>query len=181
MAESSDESDVPDIRKLLTALAVGARSVNALPLSNKQSNKNSDFSDDEDMEDDDDDDDDEFSFQMAFPEFKSLCLETRSQLTSLLSQALVNSFDSSDGVLKGEEDLDFDDPELWENAAEACELLLERVDQYVQKVKEGRVGLEDDHLGSAVKTTGQFARSKAKNGWDRIMNGLVDMEVRNAS
>jgi hypothetical protein len=172
MAESSD---VPDIRKLLTALAVGARSVKGLPLSNKQDN-DSDSSDDEDKKDDGDD---EFSFQMAFPEFKSLCLETRSQLASLLSQALENSFDTSNGVLKGEEDLDFDDPELWESAAEACDLLLERVDKHIQNVKEGRVGLEDDHLGSAVKTTGQFARSKAKNGWDLLMNGLVDMEVRN--
>ena len=47
------------------------------------------------------------------------------------------------------------------------------------KTREQRsVGLEDDHLGSAIKTTGKFDRSNAKNGFHLLMNGLVDMEVR---
>ena len=56
---------------------------------------------------------------------------------------------------------------------------LKKKPKQIMKTREQRkVGLEDGHLGSAVKTTGKFARSKAKNGFDLLMNGLVDMEVR---
>jgi hypothetical protein len=74
----------PLLPKLLAALAVGAQSVNNLPLPGKNQNKddNVDKMDSENEKELDD----EFNYQMAFPEFNSLCLETRSDLASLLGK-----------------------------------------------------------------------------------------------
>jgi len=187
--EENGERSPPSLPGLLSALALGARSVNSLPLGKPESkNENSDDESEDDNDDDDDlDDDDEFAYQMAFPEFSSLCLDSRSKLASMLNQALqstatatanVNINTSTDADAAMVEDYEFDDPRLWESAAEACDLLLERVDVYIQNVKEGRagLGLDDEQIHEAIGRIGNVARNKAKGGFDQMMGSLVEME-----
>mmetsp|Transcript_23283 Transcript_23283/g.28607 ORF Transcript_23283/g.28607 Transcript_23283/m.28607 type:complete len:1046 (+) Transcript_23283:200-3337(+) len=163
----------PSLPKLLAALALGARSVNNLPLSGKQSNLDDEDDDDESDSDNDETADDEFSYQMAFPEFNSLCSENRSQLSSLLNRGLKVSLKNDEQI--EDDELEFDDPRLWESAAEVCEVLLERVDIYIQNVKEGRAGLDFEQV-DAVRRFGTLARNKAKGDFERLVGGIVNME-----
>lgn len=165
------ESSTPSLSKLLAALAVGVRAANNLPSSTKQE-------DDDDSQVDSDTEegrvDDEFSFQMAFPEFNSLCLEIREYLSKVLNKAL----ESSTGQLDFEggpidDNFEFDDVRLWETAAEMCDVLLERVDLYIQNAKEGTTNLE--HFQS-IRQAGSSARYNAKNKFDLLTSSLVDME-----
>ena len=181
--EESGEKSPPSLPGLLSALALGARSVNSLPLGKPEKEVNSD---DDSEEDNDEEDDDEFAYQMAFPEFSSLCLDSRSKLASMLNQALQSTAtanvtaSTSTGIDAAMvEDYEFDDPRLWESAAEACDLLLERVDVYIQNVKEGRAGLDmdDEQIHEAIGRIGNVARNKAKGGFDQMMGSLVEMEV----
>lgn len=163
--------------KLLAALAAGAKSVNNLPSTGKKQQDDDEVLDDGSENDSNgEEDDDEFGYQMAFPEFKSLCLETRSSLSQLLNQSIKSSMGQLNNVegLKNddkEQFFDFDDPRLWDNAAETCESILERVDIYIQNVKEGRAGLELEHL----HTLRQSGRNKGQGEFDRLVGSLVDM------
>jgi len=166
-------TDDPSLPKLLAALAVGVRAANNLPLSAKQ------VGDDESLDEDsenDDELDDEFNYQMAFPEFNSLCVEVRNYLSSLLNRAIVSSAGQLeyDGVVL-DDNFEFDDPRLWETAAEMCEVLLERVDLYIQNAKEGRAGLDLDQMDS-IRQLGSMARNNAKSKYDLMTSSLVDME-----
>ena len=161
----------PSLPKLLAALALGARSVNNLPVSGK----NQDDGDSEDTESENEELDDEFSYQMAFPEFNSICLEARSRLASLLKGSLITSMNQG-GDLIDEEMFEFDDPRLWESAADVCEVLLERVDLYIQNAKEDRAGLDIEHLDT-VRQFGTLVRNKGKGDFDRLVGSLVEMEV----
>jgi exosome complex exonuclease RRP6 len=165
----------PSLPKLLAALAVGARSVNNLPLSGKNQNKDDNV--DETDSENEEELDDEFNYQMAFPEFNSLCLETRSDLASLLNKALKSSTGQleQEGDVIDEDLFDFDDPRLWESAAEMCDLLLERVDRYIQNVKDGRAGLDLEQIDT-MRQIGTMARNKAKGDFDRIIGSLVEMK-----
>jgi len=163
-SESVKEAqDAPNLPKLLAALAAGARSVNALP-------KAPPPKDDDNDSESEDEADDEFAYQMAFSEFKNICLDSRSEVASLLNQSL-QSTASADNMV---DDYEFDDPVLWETAAEACDILLERVDQYIQNEKEGRIGRDGENLGEIVR---DFARNRGGSGFDQIVGSLVDMEV----
>ena len=163
---------VPSLPKLLAALALGARSCNSLPLSSTR---------DEDEEDDEsasESEDDEFAYQMAFREFNALCLQSRNDLAILLNQSLQSTATGSSKSDNMMDDYEFDDPMLWETAAEACDILLERVDQHIQNVKETRMGLDGEKLGEAISRVGNMARNKAKGGFDQLIGSLVEMEVR---
>jgi hypothetical protein len=168
-----EEENAPSLPKLLAALALGARSCNSLPVSSTR---------DEDEEDDEsaseNDEDDEFAYQMAFREFNSLCLESRSELTALLNQSLQSTATATVNADNMLDDYEFDDPRLWLTAAEACDVLLERVDLHIQNVKEGRVGLDGEKLGEAIGRVGDMARNKAKGGFHQLIGSLVEMEVR---
>lgn len=174
--DDGTEDEVPNLPKLLAALEVGTQAANALPKNstrNSQDNGLDDDDDDDDAENEDgDDDDDEFDYQMAFSEFKTLCLQSRSELAKLLSRSL-ESTACFETVI---ENSDFDDPILWEHAAEACDILLERVDQYIQNVKEGRIGQEGEKVSEAVDRFGALARNKAKGGLQQILSSLIEME-----
>ncbi len=161
----------PSLPKLLAALAVGARSVNHLPVSGK----NEDGGDSEETDSENEELDDEFSYQMAFPEFNSICLEARSRLSSLLKETLKISMGQDEDLID-EEVFEFDDPRLWESAAEVCDVLLERVDLYIQNVKEGRAGLDTEQI-DAVRHFGTLVRNKARGDFDQLVGSLVDMEV----
>lgn len=148
----SEEKQENSLSNLLVALALGARSVNALPSSEN----------------------DELDYQMAFPEYNSLCVETRDLLASILNSALQKSGVS---LTDAEEDFEFDDPLLWENAAEVCDVLSEHIDLYIQNYKEAREGLDVDQV-AAINRVADVARNKAKNGFDQMLTSIVDMEVR---
>ena len=166
--EPADEGEAADFTKLLAALSVGARSVNSLP-------KTSERNEDEDASASENEEDDEFAYHMAFSEYRNLCNDSRAEIASLLNRA----FKSSASVEHVVEDFEFDDPQLWETAAEACDCLLERVDQYIQNVKEGRIGQDGEKIGETIAKMGDLARNKAKGGFDQIVGNLVDMEVSN--
>ena len=100
-------ADEPSLPKLLASLALGARAVNALPLSRENNDAQ------------EEDDGDEFSFHMSLPEFASLNNEARQSLSSLLSQALEGISTDEDDAMDGAEDYEFDDPELWTKVREA--------------------------------------------------------------
>jgi hypothetical protein len=157
-----EKGEVPDLQKLLVALASGARSVNALPKAPSQT-------EDDDNSESDDERDDEFAYQMAFSEFKNLCMDSRLDLTSLLNQSLQSTASVNNKV----EGYEFDDPILWETAAEACDVLLERVERYIQNEKEGRMGQDGAEIGEAVGVL----NSRRKSGFDQIVGSLVEMEV----
>jgi hypothetical protein len=199
--KEDETSPSPSLPKLLAALALGARSCNALPISSVRSNDDADDDNgDDDSASDRDEGDDEFAYQMAFREFHSLCLESRSDLASMLNRCLQSTAtttlvksskrddaDPSDdsgahiGLEEDYEFLDFDDPVLWEIAAEACDVLLERVDSHVQTVKESRLGMDSgEKLGEIIGRVGDMARNRAKGGFKQIIGGLVKMEVRAA-
>lgn len=168
------ERSPPSLPGLLSALALGARSVNSLPLGKTEAQTGNEINGFDESEDNEDEDD-EFAYQMAFPEFSSLCLESRSKLASMLNQALQSTATITTDAMV--EDYEFDDPRLWESAAEACDLLLERVDVFIQKIKEGRAGLDDEQIHEAIGRIGNVARNKAKGGFDQMMGSLVEMEV----
>jgi hypothetical protein len=122
---------------------------------------------------------------MAFPEFSSICLEARQLLVELLNEAMQTSLDAdildnvhpASHLIDGA--LDFDHPVFWDAAAEACEVLLDRVEMFMQSVREKNIdGFTDDKITSAIKRAGKAARAKAKGGWNVLMQSLVDMEVR---
>ena len=159
-----EAQDVPNLPKLLAALAAGARSVNALPKAPQPKDGDNDSESEHEA-------DDEFAYQMAFSEFKNICLDSRSEVASLLNQSLQSTASAADNMV---DDYNFDDPVLWETAAEACDILLERVDQYIQNEKEGRIGRDGEIVGEIVR---DFARNRGGSGFDQIVGSLVDMEV----
>lgn len=172
----------PSLPKLLAALALGARSCNALPASSTR-DEDDDYNTNDENDASENDEDDEFAYQMAFREFNSLCLESRSELAALLNKSLQSTATSTSSSSSKETavDYEFDDPMLWETAAEACDILLERVDQHIQNVKEGREGLEfgdEQKLGEAIGRVGDIARNKAQGGFNQLIGSLVEMEVR---
>ena len=99
-----------------------------------------------------DDEDNEFAFLSSLPEFATLNSEAQSSLSTLLCEALtiVPSDDSNGG---GDDDNDtteyeFDDPELWERCADACDALYDRVNDYItaeQRSRRGGIGEDDDN------------------------------------
>ena len=189
---SDEPLNPPSLTKLLTALAVGVRSVNSLPL--KQRDEDADdrsfWNSDNEDNNEEEDEDNEFSFQMAFPEFNSLCFETRNYLSTLLTKVLkasmgqLNNNTASAELLLEDIMFDFDDPRLWENAAEICDLLLEKVELYIQNVHEGRAGLDFDDSNEQQQQTqmdnarriGTMARNKARDKFNLLTSSLVDME-----
>lgn len=75
--------------------------------------------------------------------------------------------------------VDFDDPLLWENAAEACDVLMDQVEGYIQTVQEGKL-----HSSSTVKELETLVRGQVGAGrnafasrWNQVVEGTKDMEV----
>lgn len=160
------EETPPSLPALLSALALGARSVSSLPLAESSADK-----DDDDT--DADATNDEFAFRMSLPEFASLNHEARRLLSSLLRRAL-NDDDDDDHAQKEEEE-DLSDPALWEKCADACEALLDRVALYIER----REGEEKEDLGSWTEAVGgasDMARREAEGKYGRMIRGVVDME-----
>ena len=180
MSSDAKEStgDKPSLPKLLASLALGARSVNALPFG-KENND-----DDDDDDDDDDGEEDEFSFRMSLPEFSSLNNEARQLLSSLLGESLegLSMNDANDGDNdKSSELYEFDDPELWDKCADACDALHERVTNYISneqgKQKSGDPA-EYETLATAISNVAHCARSLRRiHGWSRSCRRLCMMGI----
>lgn len=182
------ESPLPSLPKLLASLALGARSVNNLPIAASTAAATSD--DENGL----DDEDDEFSFHMSLPEFASLNNEARQSLTSLLCRALEGTAhitqqhidNTSDGnnnkgasnsnECSDEDDaFEFDDPELWERCADACDALLDRVTSYINNYNNS----DDPKYQNLLDTIGSVssqARNKASGAYGRMIEGLASME-----
>lgn len=172
--DTNNEAELPSLPKLLASLALGARSVNNLPIASTPS------SDDDGSTGGGEEDDDEFAFRMSLPEFASLNNEARQSLTSLLCKALEGTAhltqyqqlmaDSGDG--NDDDVYEFDDPELWERCADACDAVLDRVTSYINKYNSGDV----ENLVDIIGAVSSQARNKASNSYGRMIQGLASME-----
>jgi exosome complex exonuclease RRP6 len=82
---SRDSGELDPLLVLITSLAEGVRAASELP-----KGKNDEFANDKDKkkDDEDDDDDDEFSFQMAFLEFRTLITQARRRIATIVNDAL---------------------------------------------------------------------------------------------
>lgn len=94
---------------------------------------------------------DDFDYEATFPEFLALKEAGNSDLIHVLSLAL-------------QQDLDQDDPGVWEACADACDYLLEQTEVYLSSER-----LELTHWSST-------ARQHAQSAHGRMMDGIVDME-----
>lgn len=183
--DAAIEGGQPSLPDLLASLALGVRSVNALPLTNSRARNAA-------VADDDDDEQDEFSFRMSLPEFASLNNEARQSLSLLLCEALEGSSsipDDHDDTIKNNNivSFEFDDPELWERCADACDALYDRVSAYIagcerraqQQGDDGSGSVKNNNyvaMASAITNVAQRARTNASGAYGRMIQGLADME-----
>lgn len=165
-ADNNDAEAPPSLPKLLASLALGARSVNNLPIASTPSSD-----DDDGSTGGGEDEDDEFAFRMSLPEFATLNTEARQSLTSLLCKAL-EGHQQMDNSGDGDDAYEFDDPELWELCADACDALLDRVTSYISNYNSGDV----ENLVNVIGTVSSQARNKASNSYGRMIQGLASME-----
>ena len=88
-----------------------------------------------------------------------------------------NNDDDGDG--DSTELYEFDDPELWDRCAEACDALHERVTNYISneqgKQKSGDPA-EYETLATAISNVAHRARTNASGAYGRMISGLADME-----
>lgn len=96
---------------------------------------------------------DDFDYEATYPDFHTLVEEGKMDLIQVLSLAL-------------QEDLDQEDPVVWETCADACDWLLEQAEIYLHS---GHEKLELTHWS-------QTARQHAQSAYGRMMEGLVEME-----
>mmetsp|Transcript_18143 Transcript_18143/g.29727 ORF Transcript_18143/g.29727 Transcript_18143/m.29727 type:complete len:988 (+) Transcript_18143:46-3009(+) len=165
--DANNEAEMPSLPKLLASLALGARSVNNLPIASTPS------SDDDGSTGGGEEEDDEFAFRMSLPEFASLNIEARQSLTSLLCKALEGTAHLTQyQQLNGDEAYEFDDPELWERCADACDAVLDRVTSYIDKYNSGDV----ENIVDVIGEVSSQARNKASNSYGRMIQGLASME-----
>ena len=205
-----------NLQGLLGSLAMGAKSANALPLTNSKrgakrlasmQTKSLDARkrnlDDGDSEDDDidelNDEDDELAYYAAFPEFNLLSNDIKESMTSVLLNMLevvekgtsasasssnnntqknndssinMNALGKFVNPLSPDDEIDFDDPMLWEACSDACDALLERVEVYLNK-------LNDDMSATKSSLTNILGRNFKEGGMSkikRIISGLVDVK-----
>ena len=192
--EDDIDCDRPSLSRLLASLALGARSVSSLPLAHEK--KSSGISDN--ASDDDDDADDEFAFRLSLPEFAALNIDARSSLSSLLCRALQGVVThTEDDYERGNDDVndtahddddddhnnileyEFDDPELWERCADACDALYERVSSYIaseQEMKSSGGGIDTALALSTLVDASNTARRNGIGAYGRMTSALVDME-----
>ena len=177
---SNGDDCKPSLPKLLSALALGARSVNALPLAAHETN-NDDIGGGED-----DAEEDELSFLLSLPEFATLHTEAQQTLSTLLCQAL-EVIPLDDGEEEKTKTMEFDDPHLWEQCANACDALYDRVTDYIateqRKQQQGAGGGEGtdtnnnyESLSSAISNVSERIRDKSTSSYGRMINSLASME-----
>ena len=177
----------PSLPRLLASLALGARSVGSLPLSRARNDDQDDREDDED--DEDDKDDDEFSFRMSLPEFAALNAEARRTISSLLCRALggIGRRGNDDDVYENDEDendndenyvYEFDDPELWERCADACDALYDQVSSHISSSSSSSSASASASGGTlvALSDASRLARRNALGSHARMTSAIVDME-----
>lgn len=146
---AATEASTLDLQKLLAALASGARAVQALP-SNSE----------------------DYDYETSFPEFGGTPLHTaRSSWLQLVQSILrfpgllINEAQSNDDLIELD---NLEDPMLWDECAEACELLLEQI-----------VELEADAsdtstVVSSLQKVSSTARSNAVSQWSKMNQLLVE-------
>jgi exosome complex exonuclease RRP6 len=161
MATTHTEEDADDdaaaLSQLMQALAAGARAVQGIPI------------------------EDDFSFQRSFPEFTQALSTAQTSLLQAIGLTLetlpeTGTEDTSGGDgTNNFEFMDMEDPILWEQCADACDLLVEQV--------EGQMQSKGDHGQSGgaaavanLKNWSDQARQRGKSGFGRMLEGMVEME-----
>lgn len=157
---SQEASSLPG---LLSALASGARAVHGLPL------------------------EDDFAYEGSFPEFSKSLSETQEELLQSLSLALqytninnnTNNLNDDDGMFDSPERFrDIQDPLLWDACADACDALMEQVEEFVKNSDDAAMILNagaSDPAQALSQLAGR-ARQQAKNTLGRLVDSTVDME-----
>jgi exosome complex exonuclease RRP6 len=148
--------DAAALSQLMQALAAGARAVQAIPLQ------------------------DEFSFQRSFPEFtaaltaaQSSLLETATATLSLDALRSVDDYNMADVT----DNADIDDPVLWENCADACDLLVEQVEEHLKKTSgDSATGSDNASAIAHLHHWSAEARQRSVSSFGRMLDGVVDME-----
>jgi exosome complex exonuclease RRP6 len=98
--------------------------------------------------------DDDFLYESTYPEFAALVQEGNAELMQVLSLAV-------------QQDLDGDDPTVWETCADACDWLLEQAELYLRG--DAQSLLELSHWSHT-------ARDRAQSAYARIHDQIVQME-----
>mmetsp|Transcript_17213 Transcript_17213/g.26089 ORF Transcript_17213/g.26089 Transcript_17213/m.26089 type:complete len:882 (-) Transcript_17213:853-3498(-) len=96
---------------------------------------------------------DDFDYQASFPDFRSIARSTELDLIRVLSLGL-------------NQDLDQDDPAIWNTCADVCDWLIEQAEIYLSDEDEP---LELSHWSN-------IARQQAQSAYGRMLEGLVIME-----
>lgn len=95
----------------------------------------------------------DFDYQASFPDFRSIVRSTELDLSHVLSLGL-------------NQDLDQDDPAIWNTCADVCDWLIEQAEIYLSDEDEP---LELSHWSN-------IARQQAQSAYGRMLEGLVEME-----
>jgi exosome complex exonuclease RRP6 len=121
---------------------------------------------------------DDFAFQASFPEFTSQLSSTKAALLDVLAMALPSLGTVGDNEdLFSTDDVDDDDPFLWEKCAEACDALVEDVEFYLEQANNNKTKT----ISSVTSTAKQWdhwsarARQRAQGTLRLMEQGLVDM------
>lgn len=204
MTASDDTNRDPSLPDLLASLALGAKSVNSLPLTSKkraqkklnsmqkQSADKDKFDEDEDADADvysGDEEDDELSYYSAFPEFSSLMSQTKVELTGLMTEVL-NAIDASSQDDKARDGVksfgNFSNPlQSVKNNANIdfddpllWEVCADACDALLERVDAYLVGsnLDKSANKSALASTGKTLRQTASSKMQMMISGIADME-----
>eukprot|EP00523_Entomoneis_sp_CCMP467_P007700 CAMPEP_0168732148 /NCGR_PEP_ID=MMETSP0724-20121128/7626_1 /TAXON_ID=265536 /ORGANISM="Amphiprora sp., Strain CCMP467" /LENGTH=1248 /DNA_ID=CAMNT_0008779167 /DNA_START=54 /DNA_END=3801 /DNA_ORIENTATION=+ len=175
---SYSQEDAANLKALLTALAAGARAVQALPLSKdgSSSNNNNSSQDKESAMDDDD----AFAFESSFPEFSAALARAQESERAVLIGVLKEISTQTD-VLEYDDALAADGTQtavLYEHCATACELLLEQVEVYLQDALPSRSTNINNTADARqqLSSWSQTARQKSTSQWATILASTVAME-----
>ena len=153
---SDEPSEQPSsLPGLLAALASGARAVHGLPL------------------------EDDFSYESSFPEFSKSLGETQEELLQSLSLALQYTSvgeDGMDDIFDPESFRDIQDPLLWDACADACDALIEQVEEFLKSDGNFEEGQNVSLATGTLTNLAGRARQQAKSTLGRLVHSTVDME-----
>jgi exosome complex exonuclease RRP6 len=173
--EKEEEDLQGALSALLRALGEGVSSASRLPTNNSSSSGDGNSKADNN--------DNDFAFARSFPEFSRELSTSRNLLSQVLMDTLGHLEEASgDSLLVSEqqqrdEDLlgdgSFDDALLWERCEDACERLLDRLEQ--QQQQQQPESTTSELALQTVSQLGRAARYKSESSYGALQRNLVDM------
>jgi len=164
---SSTVVETPDVKGLLASLAAFAKAAQSLPT--------------------DDDDDDALAFEASFPEFQRALQTTHDSLYQVLqstiaqvqqgseyyTQQLDQALQDLDNASSSSQRCSLDDPWLWEQAADACDALVEQVEAYLSSSSDNTSSSNSDAAVLApLQSFAHQAHGVASTSkWTRLVQG----------